>query len=83
MIDILLEQKFNDKIPALLPKDVRVAHKTGNIQGVEHDSGIVFLPDGRAYVLAILSKNLRESGVGKSTIARISKMVYDSFMLMK
>lgn len=83
MIDILLEQKFKDKIPALLPTDIRVAHKTGNIQGVEHDSGIVFLPDGQAYVLVILSKNLRESKAGKSTIAKISKMVYDSFMLTK
>lgn len=80
MIDILLEQTFNDKIPALLPKDVKVAHKTGNISRVEHDSGIIYLPDGRAYVLVILSKNLPESTVGKSTIAKISKMVYDSFV---
>lgn len=80
MIDILLEQKFKDKIPALLPKDVKVAHKTGDINGVEHDSGIVFLPDGRMYVLVVLSKNLHESAVGKSTIAKVSKMVYDSFM---
>ena len=28
MINILLDQKFNDKIPAKLPKDVKVAHKT-------------------------------------------------------
>jgi beta-lactamase class A len=83
MIDILLKQKFNDKIPALLPKDVKVAHKTGNINGVEHDSGIIFLPDGRTYVLVVLSKNLRESAAGKSTIAKISKMVYDSFMPSK
>ena len=37
-----------------------MAHKTGSITGVHHDSGIVYLPDGRVYVLVILSKNLEE-----------------------
>src|ERR1700730_15053944 len=31
MIDILLHQHFNSIIPARLPKEVKVAHKTGNI----------------------------------------------------
>ena len=42
MIKILLDQKFNDVIPAKLPKDVKVAHKTGWITGIRHDCGIVF-----------------------------------------
>src|SRR5688572_21655253 len=41
MIKILLNQEFNEIIPARLPKDVKVAHKTGNITNVLHDSGIV------------------------------------------
>ena len=60
MIDILLDQRFNTILPARLPGDVRVAHKTGSIAGVHHDSGIVFLPDGRKYVLVLLSKNLED-----------------------
>jgi len=56
MINILLDQKFNEIIPAQLPADVKVAHKTGSITGVQHDSGIIFLPDGRKYVLVLLSK---------------------------
>lgn len=80
MIDILKHQKFNDMIPGLLPKDVTVAHKTGSITGVEHDSGIVYLPDGRKYVLVILSKNLQSAEAGKKTIAQISKTIYDYFI---
>ncbi len=80
MIQILLAQKFNDKIPRFLPDSVRVAHKTGSISGVEHDSGIVFLPDGRKYVLVILSKELEDVEKGKETIARISKTVYNYMM---
>ena len=78
MVRILLNQKFNDKIPALLPKGVRVAHKTGNITGVEHDSGIVFLPDGRSYVIVTLSKDLPNAEQGKRVLAEISRIVYNA-----
>ncbi|ERM80600.1 hypothetical protein P872_12995 [Rhodonellum psychrophilum GCM71 = DSM 17998] len=77
MMDILIDQKFNEMIPELLPKDVVVAHKTGAISGVEHDAAIVKLPDGRAYVLVILSKNLEDVEKGKSQIAQISKIIYE------
>jgi beta-lactamase class A len=79
MIKILSDQKFNDKIPRYLPENVKVAHKTGNITGVEHDNGIIFLPDGRKYVLVILSKNLEDNERGKETIGKISKIIYEYF----
>ncbi len=77
MIDILLDQKFKDIIPAKLPEDVKVAHKTGWITGLHHDSGIVFLPDGRQYVLVLLSKNLQDEEAGIETLATVSRMIYD------
>lgn len=77
MIRILLNQKYNDLIPALLPQEVKVAHKTGSITGVHHDSGIVFLPDGRKYVLVILSKNVTQEKEAIGAIAKVSKMIYD------
>ncbi len=80
MIDILLDQHFNAMIPALLPDKVRVAHKTGGITGVRHDSGIVYLPDGRAYVLVLLSKDLQDTDQGIAVLARISRLVYDYMM---
>jgi beta-lactamase class A len=77
MIAILLDQKFNEVIPAQLPNEVKVAHKTGNITGVQHDSGIVILPDGRKYVLVILSKNLKDEKEAIKSMASVSKMIYD------
>jgi len=77
MMDILLNQQFNDIIPANLPKEVKVAHKTGSITGVRHDSGIVFLPDGRKYVLVLLSKELEDEDAGVKAMATVSKMIYD------
>lgn len=81
MIDILLDQKFNDIIPAKLPNDVKVAHKTGWITGVHHDAAIVFLPDGDKYILVLLSKNLKDEDAGVEVMATVSKMIYDYVML--
>ena len=76
MVDILLDQKFNTIIPAKLPPGVKVAHKTGSITGVHHDSGIVFLPDGRKYVLVILSKNLEDEEAATDGMASVSEIIY-------
>jgi len=76
MINILLDQKFNEIIPALLPPDVKVAHKTGSITHVHHDSGIVMLPDGRKYVLVLLSKNWEDEKLTIQTMANISLLIY-------
>ena len=43
MTEILLDQKFNNKIPLLLPSTVKVAHKTGSITNISHDAAIVYL----------------------------------------
>jgi beta-lactamase class A len=77
MIKILLDQRFNEIIPAKLPGDVKVAHKTGNITGVQHDSGIVFLPDGRRYVLVLLSKGLEDEKASIESMAKVSEIIYD------
>ncbi|MBU0476283.1 MAG: class A beta-lactamase-related serine hydrolase [Bacteroidetes bacterium] len=77
MIEILLNQKHNSIIPAKLPSEVKVAHKTGSITGVLHDSGIVILPDGRKYVLVILSKNITSAPQTAEMMSEVSKIIYD------
>lgn len=76
MREILFDQKFNEIIPEKLPKDIKVAHKTGSITGVQHDSGIVYLPDGRKYVLVLLSKKLKNADAGVKVLAKVSEMIY-------
>lgn len=77
MMDILEQQQFKDLIPAGLPAGVRVAHKTGSISGVEHDGGIVILPDGRRYILVVLSRDAPDREEGKKTIADVSRIVFE------
>lgn len=77
MLDILRAQKFNTMIPAQLPNNVIVAHKTGSITNVQHDTGIIYLPNGQVYVLVLLSKNLNSNKEGIEVLASLSKAVYD------
>lgn len=90
--DFLLETMFAtetgpDKLRGLLPADVAVAHKTGSAfrdaQGVmvaDNDIGIVRLPDGRSYSIAVFVMDSRENDrTNAAVIARISRLVYDSF----
>lgn len=74
---ILSDQYFNDLIPKFLPADIKIAHKTGSITGVQHDAAILELPSGNRYVLVILSKNLADVAAGKETIAQISRLIFD------
>jgi beta-lactamase class A len=76
MIRILLDQQFNEIIPARLPAGVKVAHKTGWFKGVNHDSGIVFLPDGRKYVLVLLSKDVEDDKDAIKALAAVSEVIY-------
>jgi beta-lactamase class A len=72
MIEVLTRQELNSKIPALLPPDVKVAHKTGEWDDAAHDVGIVFAPSGE-YLVAILSSH----GWANDTIAEISALIYE------
>ena len=76
MLDILHGQEFKRGIPAGLPGEARVAHKTGEISTVAHDAGIIYLPDRPPYVLVILTEWQPSSTGRQDTIARISRAVY-------
>jgi beta-lactamase class A len=69
---ILGRQLDHDKIPAGLPRDARVYHKTGETSEVTHDVAIIEVA-GRSYVLAVLT---REPPAG-TTWARIAGLTRD------
>lgn len=88
--DFLLETMFAtetgpDKLRGQLPADVAVAHKTGSsdrdgrgVKIADNDIGIVRLPDGRSYSIAVFVMDSREDDrTNAAVIARISRLVYD------
>lgn len=54
MEDILLEQQINHKIPGRLP-NIKIAHKTGEDDGITHDVGIVYT--NKPFLIAFASNN--------------------------
>jgi beta-lactamase class A len=83
MIEVMLDQRFNEGIPAGLPKDVRVAHKTGSITGINHDAAIVYPPGRKPYVLVVLTRGLADESKAQTLIMEISREVYRSLQHKK
>ena len=77
MIRILMDQYYRDIIPAKLPPGIKTATKSGSIEKVCHDSGIVFLPDGRKYVIVLLSRGIADQNVSTDLLATVSRIIYD------
>ena len=79
MIEIMLKQEFNESIPALLPKSVKVAHKTGWTGDVYHDTGIVFPENRKPYALSIMTRGFAEDNekAAHECMSTISKMIYE------
>ena len=78
MVRVMLDQKFNEGIPAGLTRDARVSHKTGSITRINHDAAIVYPPDRKPYVLIVLTRGIEDEKRAHKLIADISRVVYDS-----
>jgi beta-lactamase class A len=76
MLAILERQEFNEGIPAGVPSDVRVGHKTGWITGIRHDGGILTLSDGRRYVLVVLTRGIQDVAAADSLITELARLTY-------
>ena len=53
MLARLERQQINDRLPAQLPPDVVIAHKTGNLTGITHDAGIIYTKTGPRVVVVM------------------------------
>jgi beta-lactamase class A len=78
MTRVMLDQKFNEAIPAGLPAGARVAHKTGSITKINHDAAIVFPPNRKPYVLVVLTRGIEDENRAHKLIADISKTIYNA-----
>lgn len=74
MLRILFAQRLGGKLPLPLPRDVAVANKTGEDEGITNDVGIV--AGARPYVLAILANGVYAPDFDMA-IHRVSRAVYD------
>lgn len=62
------------KLAAGLPPGTPIAHKTGDLPGIEHDAGLIDLPGG-CLAVAALSVELPSPEQGRRTIAAAAHMI--------
>ena len=76
MVEILERQKFNEGIPAGVPANIRVAHKTGEITKIHHDAGIVYAE--RPFVIVVLVRGIEDFKQSSALIAGITRDLYQA-----
>jgi len=78
ILGILAGQCLRDSIPRGLPEEWSYAGKTGGVDGVRNDVGLVTAPDGSRYALAIYCQDLRDlrwslENAGLVAIGRVAR----------
>jgi beta-lactamase class A len=76
MVEILERQKFNEGIPAGVPANIRVAHKTGEITKIHHDAGIVYAE--RPFVIVVLVRGMEDFKQSSAVIADVTRDLFQA-----
>lgn len=79
MLELMASQEINDRIPFSLPAKTLVAHKTGELEDVRHDAGVIITPENN-FILVLMSKGSPDPESVKPVMSKISKEVYDFFI---
>ena len=78
MFSLLCAQARRHKIPAQLPDGVHTANKTGELDDVENDAAILYDTDNDL-IIVFMSEHLGDCGAAQSTIASLSRQIYDAY----
>lgn len=77
-LDIMKRQLHKDTIGRYLPEDIVVANKTGSLEGLNHDIGIVY-SNKFTYMIGVFTEKGKDNITNKKLIGNISKLVYEYF----
>ena len=80
-LSVLIRNRDGEALCRYLYEDVSVAHKTGGLDGIEHDAGLIER-EGDSYFLGVFVSEFEESDKmsqeAQKLIGRISRMVFES-----
>ena len=91
MLDILLKQQLNDRLPRYLPPGTPCAHKTGTLPGIRNDSGIIYAGEHSHVAVTVFSRwddeAVSDDPIARSeqpiaidaAFGRIGRLLYDAF----
>ncbi len=78
MLEIMKKQLENSMMRLYIPDETVIAHKTGELDGISHEAGIVYL-EKNDYIFVVSIWNAFSNNEARQTIGKISKIVYDYF----
>lgn len=76
MLEILKRQEDNTIIPAQLPHHIQVAHKTGELDGMNYDCGIIY-GQSHNYILCMMAENVKDEPQVFYDMSTMSLAIYD------
>lgn len=76
MLEILQRQEDNTIIPAQLPHHIKIAHKTGELDGMNYDCGIIY-GQSHTYILCMMAEKVKDEPRAFFDMSTISLAIYD------
>lgn len=76
MRQILAAQEDNCILPAQIPHNVAVEHKTGQLDGIYHDCGLVWKPGG-PYVCCLMADHICDEPKALYDLSYLGRDIYD------
>lgn len=76
MLEIMSRQEDNLIITAQLPHHIKVAHKTGELDGMNYDCGIVY-GQSHNYILCMMAENVKDEPQVFYDMSGMSLAIYD------
>ncbi|MEU0562048.1 serine hydrolase [Dactylosporangium sp. NPDC006015] len=74
MLDVLAGQELREDLALGVPAGVRVAYKSGWVDGVRHSAGVVLPPDAPPYVVAVCTTGVPDAA---TVIAHVSRTAWE------
>jgi beta-lactamase class A len=78
-MDIMRRPVTNTLLPQGIPDEARIIHKTGDIASSVGDAGIVDMPNGKRYAIAVMVKRPDNDQRANELIRQISRATYEYF----
>lgn len=75
---VLLRQRSTSQFLRYIADDIRLAHKTGGLDHLNHDCGLFLLPNAH-YYLGVFLWDTADIGGDKVLVGRIAKAIYDTY----
>ncbi len=79
ILDIMQHNEIDNLLPKGLGAGAVIAHKTGNIGSMLADVGLVDMPTGKRYIIAVMVKRPFNDPSAQELIRQISQTAYEYF----